>query len=317
MSPSPLRGRFTWHELMTNNTERAMDFYGEVAGWTTEGWDQNPTYTMWMGSEGPIGGLMELTGEAAAMGAPPSWLHYIGTPDIVETVRDAVLLGGRVIKDITAVPSVGRFAVLADPQGAVFAVLEPDNPMPAKDEADDGEFCWHELMTTDAGAAFRFYQHLFGWQKTDSMDMGPAGIYQMYGWPGLSLGGFYNRPANVTAPPHWLGYVMVPDARTSATVIKRRGGTIVTGPMELPGGGWITMALDPEGVPFATHSRPAAKPAAAKKAAAPKAAKKSAKPKAAKRAKSAKSAKSAKKAKPAKRTKSAKRAKTTKKKRSR
>ena len=260
MSRPSLRGRFTWHELMSTDPKAAIAFYQKIVGWKTEGWDQNPSYITWMGSRGPVGGVMALSEESKAMGARPGWLCYIGTPDIEGTVRDAIRLGGRVAKEITSVPMVGRFAVLVDPQGAVFAVLQPETPMPARDEAELGEFSWHELVTTDWSAAFRFYQELFGWELTDSMNMGPMGIYQMYGWSGLSLGGMYNKPADMPGPPHWLAYAVVKDSKVAADVIKKNGGTVMHGPSQVPGGGWITIAMDPQGLEFATHSKPAATP---------------------------------------------------------
>jgi hypothetical protein len=303
MSRPSLRGRFTWHELMTTDTKSAAAFYQKVVGWKTEGSVQIPYYTIWMGRQGPAAGLMTLPEEAKAMGAPPNWLTYIGTPDVEGTIRDTVRLGGRVVKEIMAVPGVGRFAVLADPQGAVFATLQPETPMPAKDQAELGEFSWHELVTTNWEAAFRFYQELFGWEKLDAMDMGPMGTYQIYGWPGLRLGGMYNKPAEMPAPPHWLLYALVKDSRTAAEVIARNGGKVLHGPAQIAEGGWITNAMDPQGAAFATYSTPVAT-AAARKPAPGKA--KTTKKKTAKSAETAKSVTRAKPAKAAKRAKAAK-----------
>jgi predicted enzyme related to lactoylglutathione lyase len=258
------RGRFLWHELLTTDPKAAAKFYGQVAGWTTEAWEQNPSYIMWLTERGPIGGLMQLPDETKAAGAPPHWLAYIGTPDLDATVAAALRLGARVLKAATAVPEVGRWAILSDPQGAAFAPFTPTTPMPQPDTPQVGTFSWHELATTDGAAAFGFYEQLFGWEKTDTMAMGPSGVYQMFGWGGKSMGGVYTTASERAAPPNWLGYVFVPDTTKAVEKLRSTGGQLVNGPMEVPGGDLIAVAVDPQGAAFAVHSRnpaAAAKPA--------------------------------------------------------
>jgi len=76
------------------------------------------------------------------------------------------------------------------------------------------------------------------------------------------VGGFFNKPPEMTAPPQWWCYVRLPSADRAAEVVKRLGGRVVQGPMEVPGGDRIAQCLDPQGAAFAVHSLPAAKPAA-------------------------------------------------------
>ncbi len=252
-----LRGRFVWHDLMTTDTQDATRFYPQITGWSLM--PDDPSYQMWAYEGKPLGGLMDLPDEAKSMGAKPNWLPYVGTPSAEATVSQATALGGNVLKDVTSIPTVGRFAVLADPQGAVFAIFMPDDEQPGTDDPPGlGAFSWHELATTDLDAAFRFYQALFGWQKTESMDMGPGGTYLMYGWPGTTLGGIYNKPPEMPAPPHWLCYVTVPSADRGAEQVRALGGTVAVGPMEVPGGDRIAQCLDPQGAAFALHSTAAA-----------------------------------------------------------
>lgn len=292
MSEPTVRGRFIWHELMTTDTKSAMDFYSQVIGWKTQAWSQDVSYMMFVAKAGPMAGVMLLPEDAKAMGAHPTWLVYIGTPDVDETTRLAAELGGKVLKSPENIPSVGRFSVLQDPQGAVFAAFTPLEAPGEMKKPTLGDFSWHELTTTNWQAAFAFYERLFGWEKTESMDMGPGlGTYQMYGWKGITLGGMWNKPASMPAPPHWLAYTNVSDSRKAAAIVTKLSGRVVNGPMEVPGGSWMAQCLDPQGVLFAVHSpkpaerkpaaaKPAAKkPAAAKKRAVKKAAPKKAAPK--------------------------------------
>ena len=107
----------------------------------------------------------------------------------------------------------GRYAVLKDPQGAVFAIIDPENARPeAAGTPPLGTFSWHELATTDNEAAFAFYSGLFGWDAMQRMDMGPTGIYLIFGQNGVQRGGMYIKPADMPAPPNWLPYAHVPNA---------------------------------------------------------------------------------------------------------
>jgi predicted enzyme related to lactoylglutathione lyase len=272
---SGTRGYFVWHELMSTDPSAAIPFYRKVAGWTAQAWPADPSYRIWEIKSRQIGGLMDLPDEARRGGAPSSWLPYIGTEDAEVAAWEAQRLGGKVIRDTAAVPTVGKFAVLQDPQGAVFAVLEHEEERAVRWPPDEGDFSWHELMTSDPDNAFRFYSALFGWQKVDSFDMGPDGLYQMFGWKNRMLGGVYRRPASVTAPPHWTSYVNVPDAIGAARKAEQMGARIVTGPMEVPGGDWVAVGIDLQGAEFAVHSAPrAAKGSTARKPAGKKATKK-------------------------------------------
>ncbi|PYR77242.1 MAG: glyoxalase [Acidobacteria bacterium] len=267
MPNTSIRGHFVWHELMTSDTKSAERFYARVVGWTPEAWGQDPSYKMWMAGGRPMGGLMGIPrGEGTP--PPPQWFCYIGTPDVDATVRQAVELGGKVMKPAQDLPTVGRFAFLFDPQGAAFAAFTPAPSSMPRNAGEPGlaDFSWHELATTNWQAAWDFYSKLFGWQKTSAMDMGPQGTYQMFGLDGRVLGGMYSSTV-LPGPPSWLPYALVPDSKRAAAVVKQVGGTIVNGPMEVPGGDWIVMGRDPQGVAFAVHSKkPAAAAAAAPKA---------------------------------------------------
>ncbi len=98
-------------------------------------------------------------------------------------------LGGRVFVEPMDIPTIGRYAVIADPQGASISIFKPaDGHGPARHRSKHGEFCWNELLTTDQGAAFSFYKEIFGWERLDEHDMGPMGVYLIYGREGKPLG---------------------------------------------------------------------------------------------------------------------------------
>ena len=251
MTDAKPRGRFVWYVLLTNDPKAAPAFYEPVTGWSTAAWNGPMTYTMRTANGAPLGGIMQLPDSST----PPCWLAHISTPNVDETVKQAIDLGARVMAPATDTPTVGRFAVLADPQGAVFAVFTPEgNPPGHEGEAQLGEFSWHELATHDSPAAFRFYERLFGWEKTSAMDMGELGTYQMYGRNGLVLGGMFNKPPEMPVAA-WVYYVRVDDVNRAVEAVKKQGGQVIQGPMEVPRGDWIAQCLDPQGAMFAVHEK--------------------------------------------------------------
>ena len=248
-------GTFVWHELMVPTPSAAPSFYTGVTGWGTQKFDGPMDYTMWTVGPAPIGGLMALPPELAANGVPPHWLHYVAVTDVDATAKKAESLGGHVNVPPTDIPDVGRFAVLADPQGAVFAIYKSDQSAPAPGKPRPGEFSWHELATTNDGAAFDFYSKLFGWTETGSMDMGGGMMYKMFGARGGSepLGGMYTIGGEMDPmPPNWLGYVFVENVDDATTAVKQAGGTVIRDPMEIPGGR-VAIFTDPQGAAFAVH----------------------------------------------------------------
>jgi predicted enzyme related to lactoylglutathione lyase len=224
-----------------------------------------PGYTIWMAGQTQIGGLMALPAEAGA--TPPHWLVYVGTPNVDATCSQAQGLGAHVVKAPADIPNVGRFAVLSDPQGATFALFTPGAGPPPGAPPTQGGFSWHELATTDVAAALRFYGQLFGWTKGPGHDMGAMGVYQIFMHGGSQVGGMCNVQGPSTAPS-WLSYVNVADATRAVAGAKAAGGRLLHGPMEVPGGSWIAMMMDPQGGAFAVQEAPRAasqKPAAASK----------------------------------------------------
>jgi predicted enzyme related to lactoylglutathione lyase len=267
MSNAEVLGRFVWHELLTTDTAAAAAFYPKVLPWRTAP-SSMPGYTIWMAGQTQIGGLMALPAEAGA--TPPHWLVYVGTPNVDATCSQAQGLGAHVVKAPADIPNVGRFAVLSDPQGATFALFTPGAGPPPGAPPAQGGFSWHELATTDVAAALRFYGQLFGWTKGPGHDMGAMGVYQIFQQGGGQVGGMCNVQGPSTAPS-WLSYVNVADANRAVAAAKAGGGRLLHGPMEVPGGSWIAMMMDPQGGAFAVQEAPRAasqKPAAAPKPAA-------------------------------------------------
>ena len=255
MAQSDNRGRFVWHELLAKDAQAAKSFYQNVVGWGTSNWGDGVDYTMWMAGQTPVGGLMTGNPDPSQPEMPPMWIAYVSVDSVDDTIETTIQSGGGVIMPARTMPDVGRFAVLRDPQGATFAVITGQGEIAPETDPKPLEFSWHELITHDYKAAAEFYNKIFGWKKQSEFDMGDMGTYYMFGRDRFTYGGIMNMPPG-TPGPSWLHYVQVSDsADAAADRAKAAGGTIINGPMEVPGGDRIAAIIDPQGAAFAVHSK--------------------------------------------------------------
>ena len=242
---------FFWYELMSTDPKAAEAFYTDVVGWTSQPWGApgaEPYIVMNAGERG-VGGIMNIP--ESATGMPPAWVGYIHTDDTDKATEALEKAGGRVHRQPSDIPEVGRFSVVADPQGAIFMFLQPNGPdQPPVPAGTPGHVGWHELYTTDWQAALDFYSGQFGWTKDQSMDMSEMGTYQLFAAGGEAIGGMMNKPPQIPVPV-WLFYFNVPDINAAAERVKNGGGQVLMGPMEVPGGSWIVQCQDPQGAYFA------------------------------------------------------------------
>ena len=254
--PNP-QGDFIWYELMTPDAEGSKDFYDAVVGWTIG--DAEPAYNGYrmIGVEGGFaGGVLPLTDEMRQHGARPTWLGYIHVSDVDGSLASIEQAGGKTLLPATDIPNVGRIAMAADPQGAPFYVMKPI-PQPGREnEPSDvfspdktGRCAWNELSTSDPVAARRFYGGQFGWTSDDFMDMGEHGEYRFVDHHGLRLGAVAG--AMQGQPSHWRYYFRVPSVSAAKNTAEAKGGKVVMGPMEVPGGDHIIIGIDPQGAEFA------------------------------------------------------------------
>jgi predicted enzyme related to lactoylglutathione lyase len=248
------KGIFQWRDLQSSDPERSKDFYTALLGWEIVRAPMGEfTYDMISLNGVPFGGIVD-----ALPGVPDHWMSYIGTPDADAAAAKAVDLGGRIIAPPTDIPDVGRFAVLQDPTGAIFAAMHWDHPIPGVDpfaETAHGGVVWNELLTTDVEAAVAFYTELNGYTvvedhfeehgrhlsfavDNDGVETAIAGMWPLPDRRQTSAWGVYFRVANLEA---------------AITNIGALGGEVVTGLIETAEIGRLVAAHDPTGAWFNVH----------------------------------------------------------------
>jgi predicted enzyme related to lactoylglutathione lyase len=242
--------KFVWYDLMTSDTKAAESFYRNVIGWEAK--DSGMTdrsYTLFSVEQIPVAGLMPIPEHAQR--AHPGWMGYIGVDDVDAYAARIQKAGGKIHRAPEDIPGVGRFCVVADPQGAGFMLFKGMGDAPAQVTAGTpGHIGWHELLASNGEEAFRFYSELFGWTKAEAVDMGAMGIYQIFATSGVPVGGMMTKTPQMPVPA-WLYYFNVEAVDAAVERVKKAGGRIVLEPAAVPGGSWIVQAFDPQGAKFA------------------------------------------------------------------
>jgi len=119
-------GSLGWNELATNDPAMAREFYTGLFGWRTDVMNMGMEYTVFLGDAGPLAGAYALTPEMEGM--PVCWMPYFGVDDPDAAAAKAASLGATVLKGPEDIPGIGRFAMIRDPQGAMFYVMRFDPP---------------------------------------------------------------------------------------------------------------------------------------------------------------------------------------------
>jgi uncharacterized protein len=256
---------FIWYELVTNDADKAVAFYGKVVGWDVRDSGMPGMRYMLFGKNGKdVGGIMTWAG-AGAPGMPPEWMAHIHTTNLDQELKAVIADGGTVIKPAQDIPNVGRFAVVLDPQKVKYLLFEPgtgrsDAP-PRLEQMEAGNVGWHELLTEDAEKAFAYYSKHYGWEKDYAHDMGQMGIYQtfrtdkpLYTGGMMSIKNCQGMPEGMK--PHWAYYFMVDNIEAAQKRVVEAGGTVTRPPMDVPGGSRIMQAVDDQGCGFALMQGP-------------------------------------------------------------
>jgi uncharacterized protein len=254
MSSSPVQGQFLWHELLTTDPAAGGGFYSKVLGWNSGPWEGNADYAMLSGAKGPVGGARVIGKDPLADKVGPNWLTYVGVADLGAALAAVEAKGGRVIHPVTDVPgSGGRYAVIADPNGATIGVYQPGGMSGGNAAAMAGPDAWHELTAEDPEAALRFYKDIFGWDVVAKHEMGgDVGTYYIFGIGTTQMGGAFKRGAG-SSRPRWLLYAHTPSVVAAAAATAAAGGKVLSGPHQVPGGNWVIQITDAHGVHLAMH----------------------------------------------------------------
>lgn len=244
---APVTGGPCWVELGTGDLEGAKRFYTRLFGWLPETDERQEAggYTVARLGDAPVAALTPLFRPSQ----PVAWTVSFAVTDADATVRAVRHGGGTVLLGPMEVLDLGRFAVTADPAGAVFQLWEPGT-FPGAGLLDmPGSLGWVELLTRAPEQAVTFYTGVFGW----SVD--PARSYPQWGVDGAGFGGMVRMDEKFPpeVPAHWLPYFATEDVDATAAAAVQARGTVLMEPTSLPEGPRIAVLRDPQGAVFGVH----------------------------------------------------------------
>lgn len=238
-----------WTELGTGDLDAARRFYGALLGWRTETDPRAEAggYTMAYVGDSAVAALTPLYQPEQ----PVAWNVSFAVSDADVTARLAGEAGGKVLLGPMDVLDAGRFAVIADPGGAVFQLWQAHAFPGAGVFNAPGSLGWVELLTRDTARAERFYTTVFGWTVR------PSAQYTQWGVGGEDFGGMFPMDGHYPpeAPAHWRPYFAVADIDAAAATASAEGGTVVMPPTRMPEAAprKIAMLLDPQGAAFCVY----------------------------------------------------------------
>jgi predicted enzyme related to lactoylglutathione lyase len=225
--------RFCRFELRTTDAEASRAFYTNILG--------HARAVIW-----------PLHEQALARGARPHWLGHLGVEDVDAKAAAFVERGAMRLGPTVPTSDGGHAAVLRDPGGAVLAVGTP----PPASATPPVDVVWHVLNTNSVALAIANYRELFGWEFTDSLELGAHGHFQQFAWlaGGANAGAFADIASRPGVHSHWLFFFEV-DALEPAIAAVRAGGGTVLPPIALPSGERACVCDDPHGAAFGLRER--------------------------------------------------------------
>lgn len=246
-------GKVVWVDLVTPDLDGARRFYGALFGWTFREVPGDPNYALALLDGEPLAGMFQ---KAPPPGQPqqPAWLTFLAVRNVDATQQAALQHGGKVLSKPHNYPQRGRQAVLADPDGAVFAVLAAKGGDPPDYLAAPGEWIWSSLLVTNPKQESAFYKTLFGYDVYDlASEGGGEGDAQHYilSSDDYARAGLHALPADsMRRHPHWLNFVRVTNAADTAKKARALGGRVLVEPRIDRHGGHLAVLADPSGTPF-------------------------------------------------------------------
>ena len=244
------RGKLVWVDLFTADLPGARRFYGGLFGWTfAELGDGRGTYTVAYQAGLPVGGLVPrkpLQGEKRQA----RWVAYLSVADVEGAARKVVDEGGRVLMAPRRVPARGEMAVVADPDGAPFGLVNSSSGDPPDALPVEGDWIWALYQSPDAASAAAFYQDLGGYEVVPDERLAPRPHF-------LLVTGGFARASLVEIPaersglrPDWLYFARVRSVAESLAKARELGGAVVMEPSPSVLDGRLAVITDPAGAPL-------------------------------------------------------------------
>jgi len=243
------RGKFVWIDLVTADLRQAQRFYGGLFGWSfVEQGSGDRAYI-----EVYQAGLL-VAGMAERKPAPKQerqarWIAFISVADVEAAAKKVVSQGGAMLIAPRQVEGRGKVAIVADPDGAPFGLINSASGDPPDFRAEEGDWIWAMYQSPDAPSAAAFYQGLADYEVIAD-DRFTDRLHYFLVAGGFTRASLAQIPAErLGLRPEWLYFVRVPDVDAASARAVELGGRIIVGPDPEVFGGRLAVIADPAGAP--------------------------------------------------------------------
>lgn len=237
-------GKFIWFELASTNPEQLKKFYGDVFGWSFKHvTNSDEQYSLIHNGNQAIAGIFKFTPRKEVnIGA--LWIGMMSVSNPQNFIDKAIKYGGSTHTSPKALPNRGTYALVQDPEGALFGVLKSNSGDPPDTEAVNGDFLWVDLFAKDTQSASEFYKNLVGYDVTTDETTGVKRIF-------LSSADKY-RAGIVPLPEQanrsgWLPYIKVNNVGATLKKVEAAGGVVMVAPDKTLLDGNLAIFSDPLG----------------------------------------------------------------------
>ena len=230
-------GHVVWHDLITPNLAQSQAFYASVFGWQFQA--VNDSYTLASLDGKLIAGMAELDNKQNAS----HWLSLISSKDIAGVSEKTIKAGGKVLVSSTEIKGRGTIAVLEDPQGAVFSLINAVNGDPETQQTDNG-WIWQEVWSDNPEQSKAFYQSLGNYSaQSKPLNNGNYSYLALNGKPAI---GFVKKP-DAEIGNTWVNYIKVADIDATLLKVTSAGGIVLMAPSDKVRSGSVAIIRDPAG----------------------------------------------------------------------
>ncbi|KTG19961.1 hypothetical protein AUR67_12930 [Pseudoalteromonas sp. XI10] len=230
-------GHVVWHDLITPNLSQSQAFYSSVFGWKFQA--VNESYTLASLDGKLIAGMAELDNKQNAS----HWLSLISSKDIAAVSEKTIKAGGKVLVSSTEIKGRGTIAVLEDPQGAVFSLINTVNGDPETHQTDNS-WIWQEVWSDNPEQSKAFYQSLGNYSAQNKpLNNGNYSYLALNGTPAI---GFVKKP-DAEIGNTWVNYIKVADVDATLLKVTAAGGIVLMAPNDKVRSGSVAIIRDPAG----------------------------------------------------------------------
>ncbi|WP_455221324.1 VOC family protein [Kaarinaea lacus] len=240
-----LTGKFIWFDLATDKLEKQKEFYSAVFGWTFRSiGNTGDDYTLIVNGDRNVAGMFAVKPKEGA-NAGALWIGLMSTTDPAKAVKTAEQGGGGVHTPPTTLAQRGTYALLRDPESALFGVMKSDSGDPPDRKTDIGDFLWMDLFANQPAKEGEFYKALAGYEITQKevKDNVDRLFLTAYGKP---RAGIVPLPEDANRAG-WLPYVRIADVNETLKKVTDAGGYIMVAPDNDLLDGNLAIFSDPQG----------------------------------------------------------------------